>query len=119
MSPKPGNHALESIPNLVCATIRSCSSWACRIPALLAGFRMSSTRSVTSEYAMWLAHPLKIRLKLIVGQIAVLVSEYKRCGDSERLAMTPIRQGKGLRRFTNDAIKPLAASITEDTEDTG
>src|SRR4051794_6587611 len=43
-------------------------------------------------------------LKLIVGQIAVLVSESKGCEDSERLAMTPIRQGKGLRRSTNDAV---------------
>jgi hypothetical protein len=48
----------------------------------------------------------------------VLVSEYQRCEDSERLAMTPIRQSGGQRRFNNGAIKPLSASTTN-TEDTG
>jgi len=48
----------------------------------------------------------------------VLVSEYQRCDDSERPAMTPIRQSKGQRGFYNDAVKPLAASAT-DTEDRG
>ena len=48
----------------------------------------------------------------------MLVSEYQRCEDSERLAMTPIRQSGGQRRFNNGAIKPLGASTTN-TEDTG
>jgi hypothetical protein len=48
----------------------------------------------------------------------VLVSEYQRCEDSERLAMAPIRQTNGQCRFNNNAVKSLAASTT-DTEDTG
>jgi hypothetical protein len=48
----------------------------------------------------------------------VLASEYQRCEDSERLATTPIRKSNRPRRYNNDAVKPLAASTTEDTEDT-
>jgi hypothetical protein len=118
MSPKPSNHALEPIPNLVCATIRSCSSWACRIPAWLAGFRMSCTRSVTSSTpCQWLI-PWKFGSKTNSwGQIAALVSECQRCEDSERLAITPVRKNNGPRRFNNYAVKSLAAGTTEDTED--
>ena len=48
----------------------------------------------------------------------MLVSEYQRCEDSKRLATTLIRKTNGPRRYNNDAVKPLAASTTEDTEDT-